>query len=252
MARFTATQGRYLAYIHCYAALHGFPPSEAEIAQAMCVSPPSVNQMIKNLERRGLILRQPGVPRSVRILIPEEEIPTWHRSGTTQAKTQYKQAAIPMADHPTSPPANLFVLSVILVGGPIARKYANKETSRVIEIRGDQTLHQLHGAIFSAYDRWDDHLYEFQLGKRPFDPEGPNYSLQIRKERGKNNGGDAKTTKLDDLNLQPERVFGYWFDFGDDWYHQIQVERVETAIVTVAYPRVIRRKGKSPPQYPDE
>jgi len=26
---------------------------------------------------------------------------------------------------------------------------------------------------------------------------------------------------LDELDLKPERVFGYWFDFGDDWYHQV-------------------------------
>ena len=48
-----------------------------------------------------------------------------------------------------------------------------------------------------------------------------------------------------------ESVFGYWFDFGDDWYHQIQVERIDQAIPTVTYPRGIKRVGKSPPQYSD-
>ena len=57
----------------------------------------------------------------------------------------------------------------------------------MIEIRGDQTLEQLHHAIFKAYDRWDEHLYEFQFGKRPFDPDGPNYGVPSpapREERG--------------------------------------------------------------------
>ena len=62
---------------------------------------------------------------------------------------------------------------------------------------------------------------------------------------------NARKTKLDELELQPERMFGYWFDFGDDWYHQIQVERIDQAIPTVTYPRVIKRVGKSPPQYLD-
>jgi hypothetical protein len=62
---------------------------------------------------------------------------------------------------------------------------------------------------------------------------------------------DVRTTRLDDLHLTTQRVFGYWFDFGDDWYHQVQVDRIEQAIPTVAYPRVIKRVGKSPPQYPD-
>src|SRR6516165_2954572 len=78
MADFTPTQGRYLAFIHAYICLHGYPPAESEIAAAMCVSPPSVNQMVKTLEKRGLIERQPGQPRSVQVLVPDEEIPPWN------------------------------------------------------------------------------------------------------------------------------------------------------------------------------
>ena len=88
-----------------------------------------------------------------------------------------RQATEPRAVAPAAPPANLYVFSVFLLSGPISEKFANKEISRVIEIRGDQTLEQLHHAIFKAYDRWDEHLYEFQFGKRPFDPDGPNYGV---------------------------------------------------------------------------
>jgi hypothetical protein len=145
----------------------------------------------------------------------------------------------------------LYVLTVFLTGGPTSEKFDNKVVGRTIEIRGDQTLAQLHDAIFQAYDRWDQHLYEFQFGKRPFDPDGPDYGVADGSP-AKKRPGDARTTKLDDLGLKPERVFGYWFDFGDDWYHQVQVERIEQAIPTVTYPRVIKRVGKSPPQYLDE
>jgi hypothetical protein len=249
MPDFTPTQGRYLAYIHAYTAVHGFPPAESEIAAAMCVSPPSVNQMVKTLEKKGLIARQPGLPRTIEILVPEEDIPRWNNRKTTSPKWPGKKLA-----HATTPqattPASLYVLSVFLTGGPVSEKFAKKEVSRVIEIRGDQTLEQLHEAIFNAFDRWDHHLYEFQLGKRPFDPEGPKYGI-LDESIEEPDYGDAATTKLDDLNLKPERVFGYWFDFGDDWFHQIQVERIEQAIPTVVYPRVIKRVGKSPPQYPD-
>ncbi|MCI0363443.1 MAG: MarR family transcriptional regulator, partial [Phycisphaerales bacterium] len=68
MTNFTLTQGRYLAFIHAYTNLQGGPPAESEIAAALCVSPPSVNQMLKMLEKKGLILRQPGQPRSLRVL----------------------------------------------------------------------------------------------------------------------------------------------------------------------------------------
>jgi hypothetical protein len=249
MADFSPTQGRYLAFIHAYTSLHGFPPAEAEIAAALCVSPPSVNQMVKMLEKKGLILRQPGQARSLQVLVPEEEIPPWHQRGLARSPALLGPAARPAAMPSAAPPANLYVLTVFLQSGPTSKKFANKVISRVIEIRGDQTLEHLHRAIFKAYDRWDEHLYEFQFGKRPFDPDGPDYALPDPPPR--KGVGNVCATKLDDLGLKPDRVFGYWFDFGDDWYHQIQVERIEQAIPTVTYPRIIKRVGKSPPQYGD-
>lgn len=250
MANFTPTQGRYLAFIHAYTTLHGCPPAEAEIAAAMCVSPPSVNQMVKVLEKKGLILRYPGQPRSIQILISEEEIPSWNsrkqQKQVAPAKGQPKRPKIKAA-----PPANLYVLSIYLMSGPVSDKFPSKVIRRDIEIRGDQTLEDLHNAIFQAYDRWDAHLYEFQMGKRPMDPKGPNYGIPDPDEK-KPNYGDARTTTLDELKLKPNRVFGYWFDFGDDWFHQVEVERIEEAIPTVTYPRVIKRVGKSPPQFLDD
>ncbi len=251
MADFTPTQSRYLAFIHAYTNLRGYPPAESEIATAMCVSPPSVNQMIKMLEKKGLIQRQPGQPRSVQVLIPEDQIPPWNARKSTSHPPRPSNPRTRLAAPPVSPPANLYVVSVYLLNGPVSKKFANKEISRVIEIRGDQTLEQLHQAIFKAYDRWDNHLYQFQFGKRPFDRDGPNYGAPGPPPRKKEDG-NARTIKLDDLGLKPNRVFGYWFDFGDDWYHQVRVDRIEHAIPTVTYPRVIKRVGKSPPQYCDE
>jgi hypothetical protein len=251
VADFTPTQGRYLAFIHAYISLHGYPPAESEIAAAFCVSPPSVNQMVKTLEKKGLILRQPGQPRAIQVLVPNDEIPPWNSRNQTSSPARPSKRPNHGPVAPAGPPANLYVVSVFLVGGPTGKKFANKQISRAIEIRGDQTLEQLHDAIFKAYDRWDEHLYEFQFGKRPFDPEGPNYGVPSP-EHAKKKDGDARTTKLDDLHLKEGRAFGYWIDFGDDWFHQVQVDRIEQAIPTVTYPRVIKRVGQSPPQYRDE
>ncbi len=249
MTNFTPTQGRYLAFIHAYIDQHGYPPAESDIAAAMCVSPPSVNQMVKTLEKKGLILRHPGQPRALQVLVPEDEIPAWNNR--KPAKRPVRPGRRRVAATPAAPPAKLYVLSVFLTGGPVSEKFANKVVSRTIEIRGDQTLEQLHRALFEAFDRFEEHLYEFQFGKRPFDPKGPNYGIPDPHER-KKGYGDARTTTLDALHLKPERVFGYLFDFGDEWFHQIQVERIEQAIPTVTYPRVIKRLGQSPPQHSEE
>ena len=84
MADFTPTQGRYLAYIQAYTEGFGLPPAESEIAAAIGVSPPSVNQMMKTLEKKTLIRRQPGVPRSIEILIARDAIPKWNGKRITR------------------------------------------------------------------------------------------------------------------------------------------------------------------------
>src|SRR5438093_7109202 len=73
----------------------------------------------------------------------------------------------------------LYTLEVFLLSGPITEKFAkeNPVVSRTIQIRGDQTLEDLHHAIFDAFGRSDEHMYEFQFGKGPMDPKAPRYVL---------------------------------------------------------------------------
>ncbi len=75
-ARFTARQGQFLAFIHLYRKLHRQGPAEADLVEFFRVAPPSAHAMIVKLEELGLITREPGVPRSVRISIPEVDIPS--------------------------------------------------------------------------------------------------------------------------------------------------------------------------------
>jgi len=74
--RYTQTQGRYLAFIHSYSTLHGYPPAEAEIQRYFKVSPSAVHQMILTLEKRGLIERLPGQARTIHVLLSLEELPS--------------------------------------------------------------------------------------------------------------------------------------------------------------------------------
>jgi SOS-response transcriptional repressor LexA len=72
---FTAKQGQYLAFIDAYTRVHRRPPAEREMQRHFGVTPPSVHQMILTLERAGFIRRQPGVPRSIEVLVPPEDLP---------------------------------------------------------------------------------------------------------------------------------------------------------------------------------
>lgn len=71
----TEKQGQYLAFIHIYTKLNRRPPAEADMQRYFQVSPPSVHQMVLNLERAGLIERTPREPRTIKILIPTEKLP---------------------------------------------------------------------------------------------------------------------------------------------------------------------------------
>jgi DNA-binding MarR family transcriptional regulator len=72
---FTLKQGQYLAFIHAYAQINGRPPAEADLQRFFRVTPPSVHQMILTLERARLIRRQPGVARSIQLLVAPEALP---------------------------------------------------------------------------------------------------------------------------------------------------------------------------------
>ena len=247
--RFTAKQGEYLAYLYLYRKLHRCSPSESEIAEYFRVSPPSVHQMIVKLEEKGLITREPGVPRSARVTVPRSEIPELDDDSEDAAVT-------PEPVHrDASRPGRLYTLDVFLIGGPLSDKFAGKQISRTIQIRSDQTLADLHGAIFHAYDRFDEHFYEFQFGKGPHDPKGKRYVLpeMFAEERGEPTiAGDVTQTTIDSLGLAIDQPFGYWFDYGDDWWHQINVEAIAEKVPKGKYPKVTKRVGKSPPQYMDE
>ena len=74
-SKFTKKQGLYLAFIRQYSQVHGVPPAEHEMQRHFRVTPPFVHQMVLNLEKRGLIERTPGVPRSIKVLVAIDELP---------------------------------------------------------------------------------------------------------------------------------------------------------------------------------
>jgi hypothetical protein len=183
--------------------------------------------------------------------VPRDEIPPLDDDEEDAAV-----AALAAKPQPTTP-TRLYTLRVSLIGGPISEKFLkrNREISRTIQIRGDQTLEDFHHAIFTAYDRFDEHFYEFQFGKGPHDPKGKRYVLpqMLQQERGEPTiAGDVTKTRIDSLGLKVDQPFGYWFDYGDDWWHQIDVMAIEEKVPRGKFPKVTKRIGKSPPQYTDE
>jgi Mn-dependent DtxR family transcriptional regulator len=72
---YTPHQDRYFAFIYYYTKIHGVPPAEADMQRYVRVSPPAVHEMVMALERHGFISREPGKPRSIRLLLCRAELP---------------------------------------------------------------------------------------------------------------------------------------------------------------------------------
>jgi hypothetical protein len=72
---FTQQQGQYLAFIDAYTRVNGRPPAETDMQRHFQVSPLSVHQIVVTLERARMIRRQPGVARSIQVLVAREDLP---------------------------------------------------------------------------------------------------------------------------------------------------------------------------------
>lgn len=139
----------------------------------------------------------------------------------------------------------------MLRNGPLAAEpHDEPDVSRTLQVRGDQTLDDLHRAVATAFDRPCEYSYEIQLDAGPLHPEGKRYVLPaefaIAQQAGNPAAGRVTDTTLDALGLETGQRFGYWPDTGEDWWHPIEVERIADHVPRGKFPRVTKRKGESP------
>ena len=135
----------------------------------------------------------------------------------------------------------------------------DKKIWRKIAIRSGQTLHDLHDIIYDAFDRDDEHLYSFYFPTIPAKSrsrkamrDATEYTHPFALEESgifESEASNAAMTSIQSLNLQKKQKFYYLFDFGDSWWHEITVEEIDGNADEGTYPRIIEKKGQSPPQY---
>ncbi|MBF0476176.1 MAG: plasmid pRiA4b ORF-3 family protein, partial [Deltaproteobacteria bacterium] len=98
----------------------------------------------------------------------------------------------------------------------------NKNVWRDVEIKADQTLADLHNIIFSTFNRYEPHLYSFFLSNQPWDNESE-YGLPYEGFAGVK---DSRQAKLDELGIQSGHKFLYVFDYGDEWWHALELKKI--------------------------
>jgi hypothetical protein len=107
---------------------------------------------------------------------------------------------------------------------------------RRIQVKGDVTLNAFHRTIQMVMGWGGGHLHEFDIrGILYGDPEDGPFE-------------DEKKFRLKKLNLEEKEKFFYVYDFGDNWQHQILVEKILPIDEKTQYPICLAGKRSGPPE----
>jgi hypothetical protein len=107
---------------------------------------------------------------------------------------------------------------------------------RRLQVPSTMSLAELHYVIQTAMGWYDCHLHQFELDGREY--ADPRHMLDETSD-------EASRTLA---RLPAGDRFSYWYDFGDDWWHDISVESVGRADPALNYPRCVTGRRACPPE----
>ncbi len=113
---------------------------------------------------------------------------------------------------------------------------------RRLQVSGATNLEKLHWIIQTAFGWTNSHLHQFIIDRQTYSL--PEFELDEFGDEIKN----ERRAKLGQLGLGPRSKFVYEYDFGDDWHHEIVVEKVLEKEARVSYPRCMAGKRAGPPE----
>lgn len=114
---------------------------------------------------------------------------------------------------------------------------------RRVEVPAAITLKNLHAVIQAAMGWKNYHLYQFHVGKQTVN--GPGFDdIGFSGQRNIT----AESVQLNGLITVGTKRFGYLYDMGDSWDHELRIEKVSPAETATTYPRFIDGAGQCPPE----
>lgn len=139
---------------------------------------------------------------------------------------------------------------------------------RRVIIPADVTFKRLHDTIQFSMDWWDRHLYEFEFPQEKLritndgeTYEEFNFYQKKYKDKALTNRNDPhgmiahilettirqpQTIKIDRY-LEKYKIITYVYDFGDDWQHKIELEKIIDDY-EFGYPTILEGEGACPPE----
>ena len=123
---------------------------------------------------------------------------------------------------------------------------------REIEIGSDKRLFDLARTIVRAFDFDFDHAFGFysKLTGRDVMHAQPRYELFVDMGESEDSGS-VKRTRVSEACPVVGHQMLFLFDYGDDWRFVVTVIRFGKKQPNARYPKVLRKSGPSPEQYPD-
>lgn len=98
----------------------------------------------------------------------------------------------------------------------ITLRHIEPDVWRRLVLPGAWHLGQLHHALQIAFGWDDDHLHLFECGDTSYGMPGYGDDERMARE---------SVARLHEVLPEPGDAITYWYDFGDDWYHDIVSEK---------------------------
>jgi hypothetical protein len=112
---------------------------------------------------------------------------------------------------------------------------------RRILVPGAITLNKLHRSLQIVMGWEDYHLHSFSVGKELYGVPEPGWGFGQREK-------DDRKHKLQDVVPGAKMKFLYIYDFGDDWIHEILVEKILPPDKEMKHPVCLDGKLAGPPE----
>ena len=105
-------------------------------------------------------------------------------------------------------------------------------------------LAKLHHILQVAMGWTDSHLHSFKIGETYYQEPDPDFEPQFSMTEQKN----EKRFKLQQVAFREKMKFLYTYDFGDDWEHEILVEKILPMTNENRQPVCIKGARACPPE----
>lgn len=131
----------------------------------------------------------------------------------------------------------------------------NPKLYRHIEIQSTKTLYDLAAAIVGAFGFDFDHpfgFYSLLKGNVLKSPVKYELFADMADEGIESDAGSVERTRISDVFPDIGHKMTFLFDYGDNWEFQVESIDVKQKEPKAKYPRVLKKVGKAPKQYPPE